>query len=126
MAISINHATKVIDVPQGYLTPIGGTLYELDTEQFRMDLHALLDDEENIVLDDIFRHNTEITLAGTTFARTIEIINGYTITFEDGNYRVRLVSSNNNISDATNLNSVQIIVQNSAGLIVKSGVAGFR
>jgi hypothetical protein len=28
-------------------------------------------------------HNTAVTLSGVTYARTVEIINGYTIDFED-------------------------------------------
>jgi hypothetical protein len=119
--VSVNWATKVVTIPQAYLTPIGGTLYELDTEQLRKDLHDLMDDAEGVVFEDIFRHNTEVTLAGVTFARSIEFINGYTLTFENGSYRVRLAGSNNNISDVVNLNDVQVISQNSAGLIVMSG-----
>ena len=39
----------------------------------------------------------------------IEIINGYTVTFQDGQYRVRFVGSNNNISDVANLNQVSLL-----------------
>lgn len=115
--ISIDFDTKIISVPQSYLTFISGTLYELDTETFRTDILALMDDTEGIVFEDTHIHNTEVVLGGVTFARFIEFINGYTITFEDGMYRVRLVGSNNNISDVTNLNSVSILSQNSAGLV---------
>jgi hypothetical protein len=122
VAISINWATKVISVPQADLTFISGTLYELNTDTFRLTLKSLEDDETGMIFDDTHKHNTEVTLAGVTYARTVEIINGYTITFENGSYRVRLVGSNNNISDVTNLNQVSILSQNSAGLI--SGVGG--
>ena len=124
MPISINWGTKVITVPQSYLTNITGTLYELDTETFRTDLKALEDDEEGMPFPDTHRHNTEVTIAGVTYARTIEIINSYSITFEDGQYSVRLAGSNNNFFDVENgilnQNQVQVIAQNSAGLIVKS------
>ena len=128
MAISIDWGTKIITVPKSYLTHVAGDLYEMDTDQFRLDLKNLEDSEEGMPFPDTHRHNTEVTVAGVTYARTIEIINGYSITFEDGNYAVRLVGSNNNIFDAENgilnVNSVSIIPTNSAGLIVKTVGSG--
>lgn len=118
MAITVDYLTQVINVPQADLTFVSGTLYELDTEAFRLILHGIQDSEEGIAFDDFFRHNTEVTVAGTTYARTIEIINGYTVQFEDGQYAVRLVGSNNNIFDEGVLvrNQVSVIPTNSAGL----------
>ena len=128
MAISIDWGTKVISVPQSYLTNISGTLYELDTEQFRLDLKALEDDEAGMPFPDTHRHATQVTVAGVTYARVIEIINGYSITFEDGQYSVRLVGSNNNFFDVENSilnqNQVQVIAQNAAGLIVHTSGSG--
>jgi len=124
MAISIDWNTRVISVPQSFLTPLGGSLYELDTNTFRLALKDI-EDDEGIPFLDTHRHNTEVTVAGTTFARVIEIINGYSVEFEDGAYTVRLAGSNNNIFDVENgilvQNQVQIIAQNSAGLIVLAG-----
>lgn len=124
MAISVNWETKVITVPQADLTLVGGTLYELDTDVLRLALKDLEDGEEGQPFPDTHRHNTEVTVAGTTFARTIEIINGYSVEFEDGAYSVRLAGSNNNIFDVENgvlvQNQVQVISQNAAGLIVTS------
>ena len=72
-----------------------------------------------------FIHNTEVTVAGTTFARTLEFVNGYSIEFENLTYSVRLAGSNNNIFDVENgilvQNSVQVIAQNSAGLVSGGG-----
>lgn len=123
MAISIDFGTLVISVPQADLTLIGGTLYELETETvFRAAVNAIMDNEEGIPFDDPIRHNTEVTVAGTTFARTIEVINGYSVTFTpDTQWSVRLAGSNNNLFDVENgilnQNQVQVIAQNSAGLI---------
>ena len=121
MAITIDWTTKVISVPQADLTLISGTLYELDTDWFRLQLKDI-EDGEGMPFPDTHRHNTEVTVAGTTYARTIEIINGYSVEFEDGQYSVRLVGSNNNIFDVENgilvQNQVQVIPTNSAGLIV--------
>lgn len=121
--ITINWDTKIISVPQSYLTNLGGGIYELDVNQFRLDLDDLEDDETGMVFDKTHNHNTEVTLSGTTFARTLEIINGYTITFEDGAYSVKCVGANHNIGDIKNVNQVSLIIGNSSGLIVSgSGV----
>ena len=119
--ISVDWQSKVISVPSGYLTPIDGTFYEMDTNQFRLDLGFEMASEYGIPNLMSFRHNTEVTVAGVTFARTLEIINGYSITFEDGQYSIGLTESNNNIFDIQNgilnQNQVQVIPGNSAGLI---------
>ena len=124
MALSLDPATKIVTIPQADLTLVGGTLYELDTNQFRLDVGILLASEAYIWMDYAFQHNTEVTVAGTTFARIIEFINGFSIEFEDGQYTVRLAGSNNNIFDVENgilqQNQVQVIAQNSAGLVVIS------
>ena len=117
MAISINWLTQVIFVPQSYLTNLGGGIYELDTNQFRLDLKDLEDDEEGVSFIDTHRHNTEVILSGVTYARVFEIINGYTITFENLQYAVNLINSNNNISDVVNVNQVSVRSFNSAGLV---------
>lgn len=125
MAISITWGTKVINIPKADLTLVTGTLYSLDTDVFRLALKSLEDDEEGMPFPNTHNHNTEVTIAGVTFARTLEIVNGYSITFEDGQYTVRLEGSNNNFFDVENSilnqNQVQIIAGNSAGLIVGSG-----
>jgi hypothetical protein len=121
MAISIDWGTKTINIPKSYLSNITGSLYELDTETFREDLKALEDDPEGMPFPDTHQHYTEVTVAGVTYARFIIIINGYSITFEDGQYSVRLAGSNNNFFDVENgilnQNQVQVIPGNSAGLI---------
>jgi hypothetical protein len=73
-------------------------------------------------MDDALRHNTEVTIVGVTYARLIEMINGWSIVFSpDDQYSVRYVGSNNNLFDIENLilnqNQVQVIANNSAGLI---------
>lgn len=127
MALSVDYATKIISIPKSDLTLISGTLYELDTNQFKLDLGDIQDSEDGMWADTMYTHNGEVTIAGTTFARTIEIINGYSVEFEAGTYSVRLKGSNNNIFDVENgilvQNTVQLISQNSAGLIVTSGGA---
>jgi hypothetical protein len=127
MAISVNWNTRVIFVPKADLTLVSGSLYELDTNGFRLELKNL-EDDEGIPFLDTHRHNTEVTVAGVTYARTLEIINGYSIEFEDGQYTVRLVGSNNNFFDVEAgilvQNQVSVIPTNSAGLIVAGGGSG--
>ena len=119
--IFMDWKNKVINVPKSYLTNISGTLYEMDTEAFRRDLLAIESSDEGMAYERTHLHNTETTVAGTTYARSISIINGYSITFEDDFYTVRLTGSNNNFFDVAsgvlNQNRVQVIPQNSAGLI---------
>lgn len=121
MAISINWATKVITVPQADLTLVSGSLYELDVDVFRLALKDIEDSEEGMAQPDTHRHSTESTLSGVTYARQFEIINGYTVTFENGSYTVRCVGANHNIGDVKNVNSVSLIIGNSAGLITAGG-----
>jgi hypothetical protein len=126
MPVTISWDDHVIHIPKTYLSLVGGTLYQLDTEQFRLDLRALEADVYGIVNLKTHDHNTEQTIVGTTYARGITILSPYSIEFEDGQYTVMLVGSNNNIFDVQNgilaQNQVQVIPTNSAGLIkVTSG-----
>ena len=138
MAISIDYSGAIfrIIVPQADLTLISGSLYELDTDQFRQDVIALEANDKGIVFQNTHNHNSDFTVAGTTFARGIEILNStninaltgiantdvYEIFFSpDTQYSVRLIGSNNNLFDLQNAilaNAVtQVIPGNSAGLI---------
>jgi hypothetical protein len=103
---------------------LSGSNYEFDVDQFRLDLRDLEDSEEGIAFDTTHTHNTAVTLAGATYARTVEIINGYTVTFEAtaSPWTAVCVNANHNIGDVKNVNHVSLIVGNSAGLIqVTSG-----
>jgi hypothetical protein len=126
MALTVNPDTKVWAVLQADLTFISGALYDLDTNELKLNMMDVLSSEDYIWMDDSFIHNTQVTVAGTTFARTIEIINGHSITLEDTSlaYSVRMINSNNNMFDVENgiLNPtglVTVISTNSGGLIVE-------
>lgn len=127
MAFTVDHLTKVISIPKADLTLISGTIYSLDSNQFRLDLKDWEDSEYGMAMPDTHRHNTTVTIAGITYARTIEIINGYSLEFEDGQYTVIIEGSNNNYHDVLNgilvQNQVQVIPSNSAGL-VETAVSG--
>jgi len=119
MALSINWATKVITVPQSFCTVISGSNYEFDLNSFRLALRDIEDAETGVVFEHTHNHNTAVTLAGATYARTVEVINGYTVTFEPtaSPWTAVCVGANHNIGDVKNVNHVSLIVGNSAGLI---------
>jgi len=120
MAVSIDWGTKVITVPKADLTLIQSTpteIREMNLNWFRLQLKDLEDSADGMPMPDTHRHNTEVTLGSLTFARVIEIINGYTVTFENGSYAVNLVGANSNVGDKVNVNNVSVRSQNSAGLI---------
>ena len=81
MAITVDWGTQVINVERADMTQTGSSpdIYELDVDAFRLALKSLEDDVEGIVFPDTHRHNTIVTLGGVTFARLVEIINGYTV-----------------------------------------------
>lgn len=117
--ISIDWNTRIIYVPQSYLTLVSGIVYQLDVEQFRLDLKDLEDSEEGMSFPVTHRRNAPVILSGITYAQSFEIINGYTITFEDtgSHYSVQFTGANHNIADVTNFDAVNLIIGNSAGLI---------
>lgn len=124
MALSLDPANKTISVPQSDLTLVSGTLYTMDTEgYFRQSLMALLASEDYIWCEDAYKHNTEVTVVGVTYARFIEVINMFAVEFTpNSQWTVVLEGSNNNIFDVGGMvlvqNQVQVIPSNAAGLIV--------
>jgi len=117
--MNIEWGTKTInvlksDMLQTQTTPI--SVYELDIDLFRADLNDLSDDAEGITYPTTHKHVAPVSVGGVQLARVIEIINGYTITFEDGQYAVNLVGANSNIADRVNVNQVSVRSANSAGL----------
>lgn len=119
MAISITWETKVINIPKNDMLLIQSVpteIRELDIDTFRLELKALEASAEGMPFIDTHSHNPPVTVGGVTLARVVEIINGYTITFEDGQYAVNLAGANSNIADVTNVNQVSVRSANSAGL----------
>lgn len=112
--------TFVITVQRADMTLIATTpseIRQLDSNVFRGWLHDWSDSPDGMGMPFPFRHNTEVIIDGLAYARTIEILPPYTVTFEEGAYQVNIVGSNNNIHSRRNLNSVSIVPSNSAGLI---------
>ena len=130
MAFTYDYLNKIISVPQADLTFVSGTFYTMDTNWFKNQLLAEMGSESGIWSDTMYQHNTEVgPIVGTTYARTIEIINGWSVQFlPDSQWSVQLEGSNNNIWDIQGgvlvQNQVQVIPTNSAGLIVGGSGSG--
>ena len=126
MTISIAWGTGVITVPRADMTLLQASpeIRELDLDVFRLALNALQDDPEGMPFLVTHTHNTEVTIAGATYARVIEIINGYTVTFEDGQYAVNMVGANSNVAEVANVNQVSVRSNNSAGLQLVTAGSG--
>jgi len=120
--------TYRIHVPQSYLEFVSTDIYNLDTEQFRRDLLLLEHSVEGIVEPKTHEHNTTYTISDVEYARAIQILPPYSVEFEEGQYTVNLIGSNNNIGDVKAgilvRNQVQVIPGNTAGLVVSEGGDG--
>lgn len=127
MAISINWPTGVIYVPKTDTTLIQSVpteIRELDLNVFRLALKDLEDSPSGMGFTKTHTHNPEVNVGGVTLARVVEVLDPYTITFEDGQYAVNLVGANSNVGDKANVNQVSIRSANSAGLIVVDSGGG--
>ena len=125
MAITLDWPNSKINVPQSYLTSLGGGLYELDVDELRLDLRAEEATEAGIVWPTTHTHNTEKSLSGVTYSRFVEIDSAYEVDFEDGTYTVKAVGANHNIGDVKTLgDNVSLIIGNSAGLITVTSGSG--
>ncbi len=125
MTITVDWATRIIHVPKADTTLVQLTPTEirsLDLNWFRLQLKDLEDNPEGMSFPDTHRHNTAVTVGGVDLARVIEIINNYTITFEDGQWAVNLLGANSNVGDRVNVNQVSVRSANSAGLVTSAAI----
>jgi hypothetical protein len=120
MTVSIDWTTKVITVPRAdmpLVQTVPTEIRELDLNAFRLDLRDLEQSAAGMLYPPTHLHNTEVSVGGVTLARVIQIINDYTVTFEDDQYAVNLTSANSNVGDRVNVNQVSVRSTNSAGLV---------
>ena len=124
MTISIDWGTKVIYVPKADLALLQSDpeIRALDLNAFHLWLKDAEDSEDGMPFLDTHNHNTEVELAGLTYARIVEITNGYTVEFEDGQYTISCTGANHNLSDVKVANQVSLIVNNAAGLITNAAI----
>jgi len=117
--LSIDWGKKIIHVPLIVMTLIQTTptrIMQLNLDDFRKALKDLEDDSEGMAFSNTHKHNTTVEVGGVVLARVLEILEPYTITFEDGQYAVNLVGANSNVGDRVNVNNVSVRSANSAGL----------
>jgi hypothetical protein len=121
MAPTVDWPTGVITIPKADSTQLQVSPVErrsLDLTQLILDIRALESSVAGRVFPRVADYTSSSTLSGTEFAPQLNIrAEYYTITFEDGPYQLVLNGANSNISDVQNLNQVQVIPQNSAGLV---------
>jgi|GEM_PF-1263065 hypothetical protein len=119
MAITIEWGTKIISVEKSDMVLIQSSpteVRQLNLDTFRLKLKLLEETSDGMAFERTHQHNTSVSLSGVIYARVIEILNGYTVTFEDGQYAVNLVGANSNVADVVNVNQVSVRTNNSAGL----------
>ncbi len=128
MAYTVNWLTKVITIPKSDTTLDDAgppELRSLAVDDVWTELHLIQESEDGIPNDDIFIRRAQRTLAGVTYAAELEIINGYTLEFDDASgtdaYQVTITGGNHNISDVKVENLVSLVTNNSAGLVVAAG-----
>ena len=111
MAITIDYTTRIISIPKADMALIQlkpSEVYELDIDAFRLKLKHMEDNIGGISFVDTHFSSVATTSDGTVVARVFEIINGYTVEFEDGDYTVNLVGASTNIDEVLNLNKVRV------------------
>ena len=118
MAITVDWPNKIINVPKADMVLLQASpeIRQLDMDIFRLRLKELEAGEDGMPWLDTHQHNPTVTVSGAILARVVAIVNGYTVTFEDGQYRVNVVGANTNIGELTNVNQVSVSTSNSAGL----------
>ena len=121
--MTIDWGTSIINVFKTDMVQVQATpteIWQLDIPTFKSALGAELDGTNGMIYPDIFNHNPSVSVGGAVLAKVVEILEPYTITFEDGQYAVNLVGANSNVGDRVNVNQVSIRSSNSAGLAVSS------
>jgi len=125
MTVTINWESRVITVPKVDTTLIQSVPTEIrehDMNVFRLVLRDIEDSEEGIVYQNTHNHFAPIGVGGITLARVVELINNYTVTYEDGQYAINIIGGNSNIGDNVNVNQVSVRSFNSAGLVTSAGI----
>lgn len=115
---NIDWANRIINVSRTGLTLVQASpeIRLLDLDLFRLELKALEASEEGVSFLDTHEHVAPFDVGSVTLARAVKIINGYTCTFEDGQYAVNFDGANTNLAEVSNVNQVSIRPNNSAGL----------
>ncbi|MCD6435439.1 MAG: hypothetical protein J7L15_03545, partial [Clostridiales bacterium] len=119
MNVNMDWGTLNINVPRDemlLIQTVPTEIRQLDLTEFRYAMHDKQDDDAGMAYLHMHEHNPPVTVAGVTLAQVVEIVNNYTVTFEDGLYNVNIVGGNSNVADKVIKNQVGVNTANSAGL----------
>ncbi len=120
LTFSIDRTTSVITIDRLSMPEVPNTASEVRTFDV-VEFHYLLrdneDDWEGIHFSTTHNWKDPITIGGVTLAAVFELLDPYTVTFEDGQYTVYVQGANSNLGDKINKNQVSVYIQNSAGLV---------
>ncbi len=117
MAYQVDYSTGVITIPQSDLIYLEPGKYKLDLNTFRKKCRDLEDDfVGGLSYSHMVDYNTAVDTGDVILARVVLIVNGYSVTFEDGQYAVLFDGANTNVHNYTNVNQVSIRPNNSTGL----------
>jgi len=113
---SVNWTSKVITIHKADMVHNGGVDYELQMADFHDKIRQLeYEFDEGMSQVQILEFTPVKVISGVTYAAFYEVINGYTVTFEDDTYKVVITGGNNNVYDIYNVNSVSVGSYGSAG-----------
>jgi len=125
MAITINWPTGIISIPRNDLTLVQSSpneIRQLDLNSFRLTLKSLEASPEGLTWTITHVHNPPFDVGTVELARSVKILEPYTITFEDGQYAVNITGGNTNLADRVNVNQVSVRPSNSAGLATSAAI----
>lgn len=106
--MTVDWQNKIVHIEINDLKSVAQNIYELNPLDFKEKAQGFEASEEGILHDEIVEYKPPIYLDGATVPDVVEVVNGYTITFEDGQYAVNLKGANSNIAEVTNVNGVQV------------------
>jgi hypothetical protein len=123
VALVFDYNTRIIQIPKADLllvSTVPSEVRQLDINDLRLWLHDEQDDERGIVFVKMFDNQPPKTISGVTLARVLEILDPWTIEFDDTGgtdlYSVNIVGGNSNLADVIVKNTVGVNTANSAGL----------
>ena len=119
MIVNVDWGNRIVNIPKSEMLLVQSSpveIRQLDLTEFRYALHDAQDSEAGMAYPHIHNHNFAVTVAGVSLAQVVEIVNNYSVTFEDGLYNVNIVGGNSNVADRVNKNQVGVNTANSAGL----------
>lgn len=119
MAIDVNWVTGLITVPRADMpvVQVSPEIRSFDVVQFHKDLRTIHASVQGAPYSTTHLHGLPYTISGTNYADSVNILDPYTVEFEDGQYTVLSFGANHNVGDVKVPNQVSLITNNSAGLI---------